>query len=69
MAIDANGNLWFGGNVTRMKYCSGTMTQHIYQLPAGAGTPAVAFSHVTACTTPLTFYFGVAVNPRPANLP
>ena len=69
MAIDANGNLWFGGNVTRMKYCSGTMTQHVYQLPAGAGTPAVAFSHVTACATPLTFYFGVAVNPRPANLP
>lgn len=68
-AFDANGNLWFGANVARLKYCSSTSTQYIYELPAGANVPTVAFSHTGSCTTPLTYYFGLAVNPRPPGLP
>lgn len=67
--FDANGNLWFIGDATRLKYCSGSLTQHIYELPAGATTPTVAFIHTSSCTNPLTYYFGIAVNPRPPNLP
>jgi hypothetical protein len=68
-AIDANGNLWFGGNVSRLKYCSGTSTQYVYELVAGANAPTVAYTHTSSCTSPLTYYFGIAVSPRSPNLP
>ena len=68
-AFDANGNLWFGGDVARGGQCSSTSTQYVYELPAGANAPTVAFTRTGSCTTPFTYYFGLAVNPRPPGLP
>jgi hypothetical protein len=67
--VDANGNVWFDYSTARLKYCTTTDTESLYEIPAGSSTPLQANQFTGSCRDPLTIYLGLAITPVPATLP
>lgn len=67
--VDANGNVWFDYSTERLKYCTTTDTESLYEIPAGSSTPLQASQFTGSCRDPLTMYVGLAITPVPATVP
>jgi len=67
--VDANGNIWFTDSTLRLKYCTTTDTESVYEVPAGSSSLVQASQFTGSCGDPLTRYLGLAITPLPAALP